>query len=123
MPDTLFKNWIAVLPVGRDMVAVDVEGNHSVKFSLGYYTVVNGAFRYVMTVDGKEIEGGMHSVNLNSKVSIRPHSPIELIQVVGSGYSPKMVYRLPKQYRIQQYKEELKESFYDKARKHQMREL
>lgn len=117
------KTYISVLPQGATVTIHRPDGSAPIHVKLIDYTLNNQAFKFYVEIDGKLAEGGMGGVQITPSILLRPYSPIELHQVPSIGYSPKMVYSLPPRHRVQEYVQEVKESFLDKARKHTMRRV
>jgi hypothetical protein len=114
-----YKSWISTLGLHRDMQVQSGEGAVVVRFKLIYYKVEDGVMRLeLMLNDTAWAQMGMGEFKLCPEVTVRAHSPIELHSIGGCGYSPKMVYRLPKGYTVRRVAEKVVKSLYDRARTH-----
>ena len=98
------KQWIEVLPLNRKSSLVDNLGNILMVFHLNSYQMYDGSIRFSVAVkDGPILVGGAAELKLRSNLSVRIHIPVELHRVPDVGLSPKVVYTLPKNYRIEEY--------------------
>jgi hypothetical protein len=121
------KTWINVLPMYKWTALYNAEGERETKFMLDHYEVVQGVPRLIFKLNTDElIETGVAAVALTKNLSVRLYVPIELHRVPGIGFSPKIVYIIPKDYTIQQYRAgevpkpepTREEKIYEAARKH-----
>jgi hypothetical protein len=113
------KSWVSNLGLNRPMGVYSRSGELKVVVTLLHYTIENGVVKLSLSINGNSmIEAGMGTVKLTSEIAFRMHAPVELNQINGCGYSPKVVYRLPKSYVVKRFVPEKKKSLYDRARTH-----
>lgn len=118
------KSWISNLGLGRPMAVADGSGKILATFKLASYKLENGTVKLELVVNSStHLEIGMAEVSLAPNVSIRVHCPMEFHTVTGCGYSPKMVYRLPRSYVIKPHTAKEVLSLYDRARVHTFEEV
>ena len=86
--------------------AFDEEGRVCSTFRLECYSIVDGVPKFtLMTKGGATIIGGSTASGIiGTPITVRLYVPVELHRVPGIGLSPKMVYRMPRGYRIEEYK-------------------
>lgn len=119
-PSTDYKSWISSAGLNRTMGVYTSEGELLVTLKLVHYSIIDGVVKLQFLINGSVTgEMGMGEFSLTPEISIRVYSPIELHQLMGCGYSPKMVYRLPRSYIVKEHKPKPKPSFYDRARSHE----
>lgn len=97
-------------------------GDVEVSFCLAHYEIIQGVPKFTLRIkDNGHIEGGLGDVRINKNLSVRFHTnPIQIWAVAGAGLSPRMVYTLPRGYRIEAYEEPepAAEKLYNAARRH-----
>ena len=119
-----YKSWISTLGLHRCMQIQSDKGVVLARFKLIYYKIEDGIMKLELMInDTAWAEMGMGEFKLCQGVTVRVHSPIELHSIGGRGYSPKMVYRLPKGYTVRRVPEKVVKSLYDSARTHHFEAL
>lgn len=117
------KTWMNVLPMNKWTTLYDDQDKPVTTFKLRTYSVTDGVPNYIIeTKGGTQALGGMQAVPIGKHLSVRLHIPVELHKVPGIGLSPKMVYKLPRPWRIEEYKAPPppEEQIYEAARKHRI---
>jgi hypothetical protein len=97
------KNWVETLPREIWRSLVDDQGKVLCTFKLVDYKIQNGSPSMTMAMKlGYQVTGGIEDIIVHPKLSIRFYMPIQLSRVNGHPeLSPKVVYILPKNYRIE----------------------
>jgi len=135
MRDDKNKTWINVIPLDTWTSIYNKDNEEVISFRLATYIIDNGKFssRFDVVIGGGKMEsiymtGG--KVQLNDEISVKVHTPIELHKVPDIGFSPKLVFSMPREFFVQEHRKvaskiKVKKKFnmQDAARHHTLRQI